>query len=141
MLRYCIYIGLIAGAIAMQWSLWFGKGGFARLDELQTELVTIRAANEALRRENEALAAEIESLENGSAAVEERARLRLGMIRENEVLIRLVPEGELPANREETVTTSTRQHVFQPKRADLYSGGKSAKSAKSAKGGGDKKKQ
>jgi cell division protein FtsB len=135
MLKYCIYIGLIAGAIAMQWSLWFGKGGFARLDELQTELVTIRAANEALRRENEALAAEIESLESGGVAVEERARLRLGMIRENEVLIRLVPEGELPANREETVTTSSGQHVFQPKRADLYGGGKSVK------GGAAKKKQ
>ena len=120
MLKYCIYIGLIAGAIAMQWSLWFGRGGYARLDELQTELTTIRAANEALRRENEALAAEIESLENGSAAIEERARLRLGMIREDEVLIRLVPEGELHAKPEESVTMSSKRHVFKPKRADLY---------------------
>jgi cell division protein FtsB len=122
MLRYCIYIGLIAAAIAVQWSLWFGKGGYSRLAELQAELTAIRSANESLRRENDALAAEIESLENGSAAVEERARLRLGMIRDDEVLFRFVPAGQVQARKPEIEKAVRGRHIFKPKRSDLYSG-------------------
>ena len=50
---------------------------------LEAELSAIRAANERLRVENDTVAAEIESLESGSGAVEERARMRLWMIRDD----------------------------------------------------------
>ncbi len=94
---------------------------------LEAELSAIRAANERLRVENDTVAAEIESLESGSGAVEERARMRLGMIRDDEVLVRLVPKGNRRDNAEDwggIVNDGTQQkQIFAPKRADLYSDG------------------
>lgn len=84
----------LALAVAIQWPLWFGRGGVLRMQALEAELTSVRAANDRLRAENDAVAAEIESLENGSGAVEERARMRLGMIKSDEILFRLVPKGQ-----------------------------------------------
>ena len=72
--RYFFYILLVSAAIAIQWPLWFGKGGISRMHALEAELTSIRESNDRLRAENDAVAAEIESLESGSGAVEERSR-------------------------------------------------------------------
>ena len=58
--------------------------------ELESDVAALHQANEKLRMENNYVAAEIESLENGRSAVEEHARMQLGMIREDEVLFRMV---------------------------------------------------
>lgn len=92
--RYILYIVLVASAVAIQWPLWLGKGGIARMYALEAELESIRAANDRLRADNDIVAAEIESLESGSGAVEERARMRLGMVRKDEVLFRFIPKGK-----------------------------------------------
>ena len=66
-------------------------------------------------------AAEIESLESGSGAVSERARMRLGMIRSDEILFRLVPKGKTAAPVPEIPEKPTgKQQIFSPKRSDLY---------------------
>lgn len=118
--RHFFYILLFGLAVGIQWPLWFGKGGIARMHSLETELAAIREANDRLRAENDSVAAEIESLESGSGAVEERARMRLGMIRSDEVLFRLVPKGEKPAERLPQPKTSGKPQIFAPKRSDLY---------------------
>ena len=118
--RYVLYIALVSAAIAIQWPLWFGKGGIARMRALEAELASIRQANDKLRAKNDEVAAEIESLESGSGAVEERARMRLGMVRGNEVLFRLVPQGEKPAEALPKLEKSSKPQIFAPKRSDLY---------------------
>ncbi|MDO4936445.1 MAG: cell division protein FtsB [Sutterellaceae bacterium] len=127
--RYFLYIALFAMAVAIQWPLWFGKGGITRLYSLERELASIREANERLRAENDSVAAEIESLESGSGAVEERARMRLGMIKADEVLFRFVARSgqENPAkSTTEKPETKTKPHMFAPKRSDLYIDGEVA---------------
>lgn len=62
------------------------------MHSLEAELTSIRESNDRLRAENDAVAAEIESLESGSGAVEERARMRLGMVRKDEVLFDSFPK-------------------------------------------------
>ncbi|AKS42785.1 cell division protein FtsB [Wenzhouxiangella marina] len=53
--------------------------------------------NEGLRQRNEALAAEVEDLREGLAAIEERARSELGLIREGEEFFLIVdPEQVEP---------------------------------------------
>ena len=64
--RYFFYILLVSAAIAIQWPLWFGKGGISRMHALEAELTSIRESNDRLRAENDAVAAEIESLESGT---------------------------------------------------------------------------
>lgn len=56
----------LALAVAIQWPLWFGRGGVLRMQALEAELTSVRAANDRLRAENDAVAAEIESLETGA---------------------------------------------------------------------------
>ncbi len=125
--RHILYVILFVLAVVIQWPLWFGKGGIARMHSLEAELAAIREANDRLRAENDAVAAEIESLESGSGAVEERARMRLGMIRGDEILFRLVPHGEKPAEKLPQIEKSAKPQIFAPKRSDLYIEGAVAK--------------
>ena len=124
--RYFFYILLVSAAIAIQWPLWFGKGGISRMHALEAELTSIRESNDRLRAENDAVAAEIESLESGSGAVEERARMRLGMVRKDEVLFRFVPKGEkkdVKAGLMRDSSKSVKPNYFAPKRSNLYTEG------------------
>ena len=84
-------IALAALLVAVQWPLWFGKGGWTRVRDLQTQLELQRASNAAQVARNETLAAELRSLREGREAVEERARLELNMIRADEVFFQIVP--------------------------------------------------
>lgn len=134
--KYILYIALFAMAVAIQWPLWFGKGGVFRMYSLERELESVRQANDRLRAENDAVAAEIESLESGSGAVEERARMRLGMIRDDEVLFRFVARSGKVTRPEEPVEVTdpkSKPQLFAPKRSDLYIDGEAQPSVPKAK--------
>ena len=55
-----------------------------------------QAENARLEQRNQALAADVAELKSGEAAVEDRARAELGMIKPGETFYRVV-EGEKPA--------------------------------------------
>lgn len=76
--------------LAIQWPLWFGKGGWLRVWELQRGLEAQRNDNAALAARNAALAAEVRSLKEGREAIEERARQQLNMIRNDELFFQFV---------------------------------------------------
>ena len=66
------------------------------------------------------------ALESGSGAVEERARMRLGMVRKDEVLFRFVPKGEkkdVEAGLMRDSSKSGKPNYFAPKRSNLYTEG------------------
>lgn len=85
--------------VAVQVPLWFGKGGWMRVAELEAQLAAQREINAGLMARNAQVAAEITSLREGREAVEERARRELQMVREGEIFFQvLVPKAELPAN-------------------------------------------
>lgn len=86
---------LLAALLALQWSLWFGEGGWRYVQELREVKRLQQIENEQLRSRNEALEAEVEDLRSGSEAVEERARRDMGMIREDEVFF--LPVDPAPA--------------------------------------------
>ncbi len=83
---------LLAALIALQVKLWVGSGGRSEVEKLQAAVAAQEAENAELRRRNAALAAEVEDLKSGTAAVEERARAELGMIRPGETYYRIVDE-------------------------------------------------
>ncbi|MCS6943912.1 MAG: cell division protein FtsB [Sutterellaceae bacterium] len=78
-------VALAALLLLMQWPLWFGKGGWLQVWQLQTELARRQAANAELAAQNAALAAEVASLRDGREAIEEHARMQLNLIRPDEV--------------------------------------------------------
>jgi cell division protein FtsB len=77
----------------LQYRLWFGNGGRQAVEVLDTRVQEQRRQNEGLGQRNAALAAEVADLKSGEAAIEERARNELGMIRPGETFYRVV-DGE-----------------------------------------------
>ncbi|HEU4458095.1 MAG TPA: septum formation initiator family protein [Methylibium sp.] len=71
--------------------LWFGKGGVGRASGLQSRLDEQRARNGLAHERNERLAAEVRDLKDGLEMVEEKARGELGMVKADEILVRLTP--------------------------------------------------
>jgi len=89
-------IVLVLLALAIQWPLWFGRGGWLQAWQLQADLERRRAANAELEVRNAALAAEVQSLREGREAIEEQARMQLNMIRADEKFFQFVPATLAP---------------------------------------------
>jgi cell division protein FtsB len=85
------YLAVLLGAllVLIQYPLWYGKGGWLRVWELETELAEQRRVNEERRLRNAALAAEVSDLRAGTDAIEEVARARLGMVKPGELFIHI----------------------------------------------------
>jgi cell division protein FtsB len=83
-------IALAGLLIALQYPLWIGKGSWLKVWELDRQLAVQRAGNAKLKARNDALDAEVRDLKLGQDAIEERARMELGMIRKDEVFYQLV---------------------------------------------------
>ena len=84
---------LFALLVAIQYPLWFGKGGWLRVSELNRQVDLEKESNAQLKSRNSALEAEVGDLKTGHEAIEERARSDLGMIKQNEVFFQVL-EGE-----------------------------------------------
>ena len=74
----------------LQYRLWFGSGGEREVAALEARVEAQARDNAGLQQRNDALAAEVEDLKSGEAAVEDRARSELGMVRPGEVFYRVV---------------------------------------------------
>ena len=90
---------VLAALLALlQYRLWFGQSGRHAVAALDQQVLKQTRENEGLQQRNDALAAEVEDLKSGEAAVEERARSELGMIKPGETFYRVVePESASPA--------------------------------------------
>src|SRR5208282_2262505 len=79
--------------LALQYPMWFGKGGWLQLRELNAQVAAQRRTNAELKARNQALDAEVRDLKQGYEAIEERARSDLGMIRQDEIFFQLPAEA------------------------------------------------
>ena len=69
-----------------------GEGKLAaRSRELDRQVAAQRATNAQLKARNDALDAEVRDLKQGIEAIEERARMELGMIKKDEIFYQVVP--------------------------------------------------
>lgn len=76
----------------LQYSLWLGKNGIHDYVRVHEDIVAQRGNNAKLKARNDLLFAEIDDLNEGQEAIEERARNELGMIKLGETFYRLVPD-------------------------------------------------
>lgn len=97
--RRAILFALVALIVLLQYPFWFGNGGVYAVWKLKREITTQRQENASLRERNEALAAEVVDLKQGLAAIEERARIELGMIKKGETFYQVIdPESQDSSN-------------------------------------------
>jgi cell division protein FtsB len=103
---------LIALALAtlltlIQYPLWLGKGGWLRVWDLDRQVNEVQRRNEELKARNTKLDSEVEDLKTGTDAVEERARFELGMIKKDEIFVRILDAGStVPASAIVSVAAS-----------------------------------
>ncbi|MFT5162687.1 MAG: cell division protein FtsB [Alteromonadaceae bacterium] len=82
---------LIMALVLLQYRLWVGHNGikdYYKHREVVTRHIEI---NQKLVKRNQLLTADVHDLKNGLEAIEERARLELGMIKEGETFFRIIP--------------------------------------------------
>jgi cell division protein FtsB len=84
-------LGLILFAliILLQYPLWLGKGSWHRVWEVDQQVASQHETNQKHQIRNAALDAEVQDLKQGSAAIEERARNELGMIKQDEIFFQV----------------------------------------------------
>jgi cell division protein FtsB len=93
-----IFVVLIA---LLQYPLWLGKGSWLRVWNVNQQISVQKDKNVALKLRNETLQAEVRDLKQGNAAIEERARTELGMIKQDEVFYQVIDQALpiAPANQ------------------------------------------
>ena len=77
---------LIAG---FQYLFWFGEGGYHDHQKLAQKIQQQTEINTELKERNRVLAAEVYDLKNGIEAIEEHARLDLGLIKPHETFVQM----------------------------------------------------
>ena len=90
-----IFVVLIA---LLQYPLWLGKGSWLRVWDLNRQISEQQEKNNTLNARNETLNAEVLDLKSGRAAVEERARSELGMIKQDEVFYQVIDQSATNTN-------------------------------------------
>jgi cell division protein FtsB len=83
--------------LLIQYPLWLGKGGWLRVWDLDKQVGAAQAHNQDLKARNAKLASEVSDLKDGTGAVEERARLELGMIKADEIFVQISQPNDKPA--------------------------------------------
>ena len=94
-----LFAVLLVMFFVLQYRLWVGQGSRAEVYRLERQIERQQARLAEMRERNEKLRAEVESLKNGLEAVEARARLDLGMIKEGETFYQVIEadDAALPA--------------------------------------------
>ena len=88
---------LILILLGLQYRLWFGDGSLSEVVQLTRELEIQKQRLHQLEERNRILEAQVLDLQNGLDAFEEKARNDLGMIKQGETFIQLIP-GESDDN-------------------------------------------
>ncbi|MEE4638317.1 MAG: cell division protein FtsB [Wenzhouxiangella sp.] len=88
---------LVVLLMAVQLRFW---QELSAVRDLQVQLEEQLEANAALQARNDALAAEVDDLRQGQAAIEERARSELGLIREGEEFFLVVDPDTVDVPRQ-----------------------------------------
>jgi len=84
---------LLVSLLALaQFRLWVGDESLAEVWRLGQAIDHQTSENALLQSRNQRLEAEVRDLKTGLEAVEERARLELGMIRKDEIYFQIVED-------------------------------------------------
>lgn len=86
-----LFVVLVALLLLLNAQLWLSEDrGLPHVKQLQAEVAQQQEENARLAERNDSLKAEVKSLRDGLEAIEERARVELGMIRKGETFFRIL---------------------------------------------------
>lgn len=91
-----LFLILVSLLSVLQYRLWVGEGSIAEIKEILANIDEQQQELGQLRARNKAIEAEIQDLQQGLDAVEERARNEIGLIRRGETFYRIVDVDDKP---------------------------------------------
>jgi cell division protein FtsB len=89
---------LLALLVLLQYPLWLGKGGWIKVWDLNRQIEQQERTNQQTQARNTLIEADVHDLKQGTEAIEERARLELGMIKSNEVFYQIIEPAPVVSN-------------------------------------------
>ena len=87
--RRFVPAALLVLLLVLQGQLWFGRGSVPNVANLNQELAAQKRSNAQAEQANARMEAEIRDLREGLEMVEEKARSELGMVKPNEIFVRV----------------------------------------------------
>jgi len=81
---------LVILILLLQARLWAGEGSYVQVRQLQSAIDEQKAENTDLSVRNQRLFAEVANLRVGEGAIEERARMNLGLVGQDETFFLVV---------------------------------------------------
>ncbi len=108
---------LVVLILLLQVRLWIGEGSFAQVWALEQSIAEQREENAELAARNDRLYAEVRNLRNEQGAVEERARMNLGLIREDETFFLA---SEIPGKKAHDTLRTLCRAVYEYPRSLAY---------------------
>jgi cell division protein FtsB len=84
-----VFVLLLALLGWLQAQLWLGRGSVGKVEAMRVELEQATEANQQARWRNEQLTNEVRDLKEGLEIIEEKARMELGMVKPNELLVQI----------------------------------------------------
>ncbi len=91
-------LALLVLIASLQYPLWIGKGSWLRVWDLSRQIDNQVEVNNGLKARNDGMDAEVRDLKQGFAAIEERARSELGMVKQDEVFYQVMDGGTSAQN-------------------------------------------
>ena len=108
---------LLGILVLLQHPLWFGSGGVFTVWRLHREIAVQEQENARLKDRNQALEADVNDLKQGLAAIEERARTELGMVKKGEIFFQVIdpkPVALSPASAD-TRSSKSKTQIERPR--------------------------
>lgn len=138
-----LYLALMVACVAIQYPLWWGEEGWARVTVLKQQLEAQEEKNKALLARNNAMDAEVHDLKTGTDALEDRARIEMRMIKKDETYVQILtpnePQPDVPVSYEVPGASKAKPDASGKAQAKATTGGNtrarpdSGKPAKSSK--------
>ena len=102
-----VYFALALLILVLQVRLLSSNGGLSELFALQTQLAELKQDLTAQKEINAKLLAEVKLLQKHPESIETIARQTLGMVKKDEVFIKVIQLPPKPKNKDSAVTNST----------------------------------
>ena len=87
--RRAVPAALLTVLVILHGQLWVGRGSVPAVSAQRDQLTAQDQRNQLAQAANNQLAAEVRDLKEGLEMVEEKARMELGMVKNNEVYIQM----------------------------------------------------
>ena len=89
MSRRIVPLALIALLVVLLAQLMLGRGSLSSVTQMRDQLQVQKQKNDQSQLANQRLISEVQDLKEGLEMVEERARLELGMVKNNEIYVHI----------------------------------------------------